>query len=310
VCVFSSKRTADDKDCSAAAVTTNNQFAALLAKLEPRSLISEVVSLPHFGGLKPARNYNFDEVKKWAVNGWNTERILGLTEMSLSSDALQSALQWGFPQAYYSAFTLMLAFFKVVGHTESTHTTVIKKFGSLVDQGKYPQAISFLATGYKPFQFHGVTFDNKFSTLIKPDNPTAVEKQIALFLSGTRKQDLVEKKMDFRLQTKAGKKKRHFTPLDWQRVSEGLGNTSLLSLLYRKRIKANYREIDTFLNPHIDGANLFLALHRIVFCLNLVHEAFIAKSVGKAEYKKLTSQVSSGDFHFVAARESLIDPFL
>lgn len=293
-----------------AAIATNHQFAALAMWFDPQKLAADLVALSHFSSLKRSPTYRFDEVKKWVVNGWNTERILGLTAESLSDEALQSALQWGFPQAYYSVYTLTLACFKTLGHTETSHTGVIKKFGSLAGEGKYPPAISFHATGHEPIEFIGVKHDGNFSALTKPNNPHSAEKQIACFLSGTRKHDLKEKKKDFQLKTAAGKNKKNFTDADWKKVSEKLGHTSVVSLLYRKRIKSNYHEIDTFLSSHIDGTNIFSSLRHIVQCLNLIHEAQIAKAIGKCEYDKLVGSVPANDFHFVAARHGLIVPLL
>lgn len=126
-----------------AATATNNQFAALENWLNPGELITEVTKLPHFSQLKVCKTYEFEEVKKWAMNGWNTERILNLTATSLSDEAIQCALQWGFPQAYYSVYALTLAYFKVAGFTEQRHTAVIKKFGILAEEKSIPRDLVF-----------------------------------------------------------------------------------------------------------------------------------------------------------------------
>lgn len=204
--------------------------------------------------------------------------------------------------AYYSVYSVALAYFNVAGYTEQSHTSVIRKFGSLVAQGKYPKSVSFLASGPRPCVFSGVRHDATFSTLTKPTDAEAAGKMIACFLSGTRTQDLEEKKKDLKLVTKAGKRKRAFSGEDWSQVSERLGRTSILSLLYRKRIKANYRDIDTFLSPKIDGSGIFRSLEQIVDSINLIHEAIIAKTVSIKEYAKLQSSLPSADFPFVYQR--------
>jgi hypothetical protein len=243
-----------------------------------------------------------DAIGNYLINGWNTERILRITAKSLTVDALPSGLQWGFPMAYYSVYSVALAYFKVAGYTESSHTSVIRKFGSLVTQGKYPRSMSFLAFGPRPFVFSGIQYDARFSTLSKPNDLKTADKMIACFLSGTRKQDLEEKKKDIRLVTKAGKRKRAFDNDDWSKVSEKLGRTSLLSLLYRKLIKANYRDIDAFFSPRIDGSGIFRSLHQIVDTVNLVHEAMIAKMIGTARLEKLQQEISTTEFPFVRHR--------
>lgn len=289
-----------ERDC--AATTTNNEFTALAIKIQPDAALSQLLQLPHFLSLSRRHTSDLSGIKNYLINGWNTERILRITADSLTADALPSGLQWGFPMAYYSIYSVALAYFKVAGYTESSHTAIIRKFGSLVTQGKYPPSVSFTASGRGPCVFNGVKYDPAFSTLSKPDGAEAADKMIACFLSGTRKQDLNEKKRDLKLSTKKGKRKRAFNSADWSKVSEKLGATSLLSLLYRKRIKANYRDIDTFLSPQIDGPGIFDSLQQIVDTLNLIHEAMVAKIIGTVEFEKIQSTVDSNDFPFVRQR--------
>ena len=285
-----------------AAITTNNEFAALAIRIKPGIALDELCQLPYFLSLQKRHVADVDAIGNYLVNGWNTERILRITAKSLTVDALPSGLQWGFPMAYYSVYSVALAYFKVAGYTESSHTSVIRKFGSLATQGKYPQSMSFLASGPKPCVFSGIQYDAEFSTLSKPNDAKTADKMIACFLSGTRKRDLEEKKKDIRLVTKAGKRKRAFDSDDWSKVSEKLGRTSLLSLLYRKRIKANYRDIDAFFSPRIDGSGIFRSLHQMVDTINLVHEAMIAKMIGTAGFEKLQQDISTTEFPFVRHR--------
>ena len=291
-----------DDERDHAAITTNNEFAALAIKIQPDAGLRELRQLPYFLSLAPRPFADASTIRNHLINGWNTERILRITANSLTADALPSGLQWGFPMAYYSVYSIALAYFKVAGYTESSHTSVIRKFGSLVAQGKYPQSVSFFASGHRPCVFSGVKRDSRFSTLSKPCNAEEADKMIACFLSGTRKQDLEEKKKDLKLVTKSGKRKRAFRSDDWSQVAERLGRTSLLSLLYRKRIKANYRDIDTFLSPKIDGTGIFSSLQQIVNSLNLIHEAMIARMTGVDEFEKLQSDLSSKDFPSIRKR--------
>jgi hypothetical protein len=291
-----------DDERDHAAITTNNEFAALAIRIQADAVLSELRHLPHFLELSPRQVADVSGIKSYLVNGWNTERILRITAESLTAEALPSGLQWGFPMAYYAVYSVTLAYFRVAGFTEQSHTSVIRKFGSLIGQGKYPQSLSFFASGPRPCVFRGVQHDAGFSTLSKPYDKQTADTMIACFLSGTRKQDLEEKKKDIKLFTKAGKRKRAFRSDDWSQVSERLGRTSLLSLLYRKRIKANYRDIDTFLSPQIDGSGIFMALQQIVDSLSLIHEALIAKIIGIAKLEQIQSTVSAADFLFVRQR--------
>ena len=296
----STGRINDERD--QAAITTNNEFDALAIRIKASVAFDELCHLPYFCSLAQRQLADADKIGKYLINGWNTERILRITGNSLTDDALPSGLQWGFPMAYYSVYSVALAYFKVAGHTERSHTSVIRKFGSLVTQGKYPQSMSFLAFGPRPFVFSGIQYDAGFSTLSKPNDQKTADRIIACFLSGTRKQDLQEKKQDIRLVTKTGKRKRAFDNDDWLKVSEKLGRTSLLSLLYRKRIKANYRDIDAFFSPCIDGSGIFRSLHQIVDSINLIHEAMIAKMISTGGLEKLQQEISKTEFPFVRDR--------
>ncbi len=285
-----------------AAITTNNEFAALAIKVQSDAALDELMRLPHFLSLSRRQASDLDVIEDFLVNGWNTERILGITADSLTPGALPSGLQWAFPMAYYSVYSVTRACFKTAGYTEASHTSVIRKFGSLVQQGKYPESVSFFASGPRPCRFSGVQQEAGFSTLITPYDKQTADKIIACFLNATRKRDLQEKKKHIKLPTKAGKRKRAFRSGDWSQVSEGLGHTSLLSLLYRKRIKANYQDIDTFLSPKINGTGIFCSLQQIVNSLNLIHEAMIARMIGIDEFEKLEADLSSKDFQSLRKR--------
>lgn len=274
---------------------TNRQFAALAARLDKAQLRGELIKILQVNPPRVAALHQEDEVRKWATNGWNTERILRLTADLLPSDQLENALQWAFPQAYYSVFALTLALYKTTGQTETSHAGVLRSFGDRVASGRYPACLSFTATGVEPIAFEGTAKASAVSSLtFDPRIPETVNTQIAQFLKGTREKDLKEqkRKMLKSFMTKNGGRKKNLTEEDWGKVSESLGRTSILSLLYRKRIKSNYGDIDTFLNPNIIAAPLLKNLIHVVNCVNFTHEVCIARAVGLAAYRQLQAQLS------------------
>ncbi len=117
--------------------------------------------------------------------------------------------------AYYSSYSIAVAYYKAAGFTEISHAAVIRKFGSLIAADKYPPCLSFYSDGPRPCIFAGVEYDPTFSTLLRPTNDETENKIIASFLSGTRKLDLEEKKKDLKLLTKSGKRKQSFDSEDW-----------------------------------------------------------------------------------------------
>ncbi len=293
-----------------AAEMTNRQFAALHVRLDKEQLKEELRDLLGSRPHRRAKNCNPEEVRKWAQNGWNTEQILRVSKDLLPGEQLVTALQWAFPQAYYSTFALTLAVFKVTGHTETSHAAVLRRFGELVAKGEYPVSLSFTATGVRPITFDGTAKAPASSTLaFNPADAQSVNTQISQFLKATREKDLQERKKSLSFKGKSGKRKRNLTEPEWNKVSESLGRTSLLSLLHRKRIKSNYQEIDTFLNPNIDATTLFVDLIHVVTCLNLAHEVTIAQAMGFNNYCDLQAGLPEVP-EFLKRRNNLLEELL
>ncbi len=141
--------------------------------------------------------------------------------------------------------------------------------------------MAFTATGVRTMALSHLTPGTlPMSISLDSRDPTSVDAQLAQFLRATRKLDLAEKKKEVRLRTITGARKRAYSASDWDQVGAALGFTSILSLLYRKRIKANYRDIDSLLHEEIDAEALYRHLLRVVGALNFVHEAYIALMLG------------------------------
>lgn len=275
--------TKEEDSAMFAARMTNVQFAALATRLEPARVISSTQELARARTCRAAKGWDRRAVGQWLRNGWSTEQLLELNRSSLEEDSLRHSLHWAFPQAYYSAFALTLAYFKATGQTEESHAAVIRKFGQEVTAGRYPEALSFTAAGVKPITLTGLSSTAlPHSITFARDAPDTVDGQLAQFLRATRSIDLKARKAAMSLKTKAGAKRKAFRDQDWREVADKVGPTSLLSLLYRKRIKANYRDIDTFLHADLEPISLYQDLLRVVGAVNFVHEVLIARAVGSA----------------------------
>lgn len=294
------------EDLHYAARATNAQFTALGHFLRPDSLSDvpkSVFATPQF---RRGASYGREESRKWFSNAWNTEAVLR-QQLDLDEDAKRFALQWAFSQAYYAGFCQVVGFFVCCGHTQRSHTAVIAQFGRLVREGKYPTQISFFADG----GMHDITVSGvqkrSYQTplYLELDEPESVENQIAQFLNSTREMALKEKKDDFKFKTLTGRPRKNLNREQWREVSEALGPTSLLSLLYRKRIKANYREIDTFLRSEISGERVLGSLVDIVNAIGCIHEAICAAAVGVEEWSELVSD--AGDrYEFLHERNAAL----
>lgn len=240
-------------DVRYAAEMAQRQFRALRIRLHPSRTLDGIRNARRI--LRPRRRSGVDqEVRRWLFNGWNTENLIRLTSDLLKDDQNASALHWSFPQAYYSAFAITFAFFKAAGYTETSHASVIKKFGNQVLAGEYPDAMSFYATGtMEAMTVHGIDPTlGETSLSLNESDPASVDKHISQFLKGTRRQALDDRRAEMKFRTAAGKPKQRLSQSEWERVSDAVGPTSVLSLLYRKRIQANYRDIESIA---FSGAN-------------------------------------------------------
>ena len=79
--------------------------------------------------------------------------------------------------------------------------------------------------------------------------------------------------------------RKTFKKEHWDIIYQNIPETSLLNLLYRLRIKANYHDIETFINADIDFKTFHEILGNIISYLNFVNEAYVHKAIGDKNYK-------------------------
>lgn len=270
---------------------THRQFASLAHKMKAGDLLGEIQANGYFNQLKPTAKLDLTTVEKWLRNSWNTESVLGQNQNIIANTGQPFVMQWAFPQAYYAAFTSTLALYKAVGFTQESHTGVLNYFGQLVSENKMPAAISFYSTGPKPKITYGNIVKPQGIEVIAfdPSDSATIDNQICQFLKSTRENKLDDKVPDFKFKNAAGGPRKILNPAMWQTVSDKVGNTTILDLLYRKRIKANYQNIDTFSATPFKAAevlnNLLIVNDRI--CLTM--EAYIAKAIGIQIYEPMVT---------------------
>lgn len=278
----------ENQDLWFRAEMTYRQFASVANKMESADIENEILNLDYFlHDLKKAQNLDLNEVEKWLKNSWNSENVLHQNKIIIENTGQSFSMQWAFPQAYYSAFTSLLAHYKALGYTQESHTNVLKHFSTLVEQGKLPEGLSFFCNGFK----NNLTYTN----ISKPtglnaidfdlSRPETIDNQICQFLKSTREIKLAEKAPDFKFKNKKGQNRKAFTQSMWTKVSNSIGNTTIMDLLYRKRIKANYQDIETFSSNQFKGLEVLESLCTIIDRLNLVNECYIAKAIGIDKYK-------------------------
>lgn len=264
------------------------QWSALAARTKRKDSISQLFLLPRFLNYKKSKVCDDTALKRNLCNGWTTEALLAQNLNSFSGDALKNSLVWAFPQAYYSVFAVTLGYFQVSGFSEGqTHASLIRKFGDEADLAHYPHNVSFLASGGIE---HKRTFKNcKRVALPSPlhfdaSDSAVVDTHIASLLGATRQFALRDRLMDRNLKTQSGKPKQKFNEAEYESVGLKLGHTSVLSFLYRKRIKSNYHDIDSLLSTELKADEIFPHVMAVVDCLHAIHEAYVARALGKSAY--------------------------
>lgn len=272
---------------------TNRQFASLAHKLDCADIENEIINLDFFvQRLKKSEVMNLVEVEKWLKNSWNTENVLNQNRSVIENTGQSFAMQWAFPQAYYSTYGSLLAHFKALGYTQESHAGVMKYFSFLVEQNKFPETICFYCTGGKK--------DYRYVNIEKPNSLTSmafdlgimktIDNHVCQFLKATRDIKLDEKAAQLKFQNSKGQLRKKLSTAMWQRVSQSLGHTTIMDLLYRKRIKANYQDIETFSSKYFKGLEVLSNLSTIVSKLNLINETYVAKAIGIDKYENILSQ--------------------
>jgi hypothetical protein len=278
--------TADDW----AALTTVNQFKAL--GLYAEHCIRQSGSWSSYRSSLRIRQRNridISQVRLLLVNSWNTERLLRSTLNHFSGPGSGFVAQWAFPQSYYAAFNSTLASFATSGFTESSHAAVRKKISDLASRGALLNELNIVVDGgLNKLEIQGIssTTQDFCSSRLNNSDFEEVKRHLISFFRSTRRMHLEDKKPDLKIRTKDGKRlKVSFRNEDWDRVSSALGMTSWLCLLYRKRIKSNYRDIDTFLSPRFDTEAVLGGLITFTNVFNLINEINIVNHLGSQELR-------------------------
>lgn len=273
-----------------------NHFAAIAFHIDCDDDRNKVKMVPFFTRIK-LLNADFDITKcrQLLWNSWSTENAFLFAERLSNHEYYKFSLQWGFPQAYYSVYLNMAAFHETQGTNSEVHEKSIKIFGNSVKDGHYPRAICFHASGmHEEFKYLNLSsftgFRTDFNGLSAITDLDGAHLQLATFLKSTRiknaedKRDRYKKDNNKDFRNKQGEFLKAFRKSHWDKIYGTIPVTSVLNLLYRLRIKANYRDIETFINADINFAAFHRNLASLVYYLNSLHECYTAKAIGKMEY--------------------------
>lgn len=265
---------------------TQQQFVSIGEKIRRSDIENEIYNNRFFRNkIHLSHNPDLNQIGKYLKNSWNTENVLHLNKLYLENNNNPFILQWCFPQTYYSIFTSLLSFFKSMGYPESTHTSLLKRFGDLVEEGKFPESISMYLKGTTKNRFYGNIEKPEGIGVVEFDlmNQKTIDNQICQLLNSTRDYKLKERGDEI----KKREKLKRLNPTKIIEISKNLGNTTLLDFIYRKRIKSNYQDVETFTSNLIDSEIVLNELCEIVYSFNLVSECYIYKKIGSKNFQTL-----------------------
>jgi hypothetical protein len=281
-----------------------NHFFAISYNIDCDTEKLKLSKIEYYNKLKCKNSkINLNQIQKLLWNSWSTEYAFSISSLVDNIDYYKCALHWIFPQAYYSIYLCMTAFHETQGISSDNHESSINFFGNSVKSKHYPKSISFYCKGqHQDFKYMGLEHFNGFSddhnVLSKINSLDEAHNQIASFLKTTReksaesKREKYKMKNDSRFLTKKGEFRKSFSKSHWDIVYKNIPETNLLNIMYRLRIKANYHDVETFINASIDFKLFYTVLKNIVGYLNFIHEAYICKCIGNLEYEKILNSIS------------------
>jgi hypothetical protein len=266
------------------AITTSKQISAL--GLYANGLVQDKTQWEQwFQGIKPRDKKEIDgtRVADLLINAWNTERLLHITKEQFSGSRDGWIAQWAFPQAYYAAFNSTLAFFECAGHPEASHAAVRKKIGTLASSSKLGPGFNVFADrGKTEVSVDGITSNctDFISSSLNSSDPENIKRHIISNLENTRIVFLKEQNEKNPVKNTKGEHKKRLSAKEWTAISDRIGKTSWLCILYRKRIKSNYRDIDTFLSEDLDLSSILEGLCSFISAYCLMCEVYVSKQLG------------------------------
>jgi len=287
-------KTEEEKELWFSAEMNYRQFKSLSHKLQNSDIENEILNNQYFiQKVSKSANLQISEVNQWLNNAWNTECILMANINIIENTGQSFCMQWAFPQAYYSVFGTTLAQFKAIGMTESSHTSVLKKYGSLMLEKKLPESISIFCNGIeKNIVFENIVAPNKIDGYMDLDlnDYSTIDNHICQFLKATRLLRLKEKAPNMNFRKSNGEKRKNLNDELWTKVSNSIGNTTIFDFLYRKRIKGNYQDIETYNSPYFKGKEVLESLISVIDRINLVNEVYTCKAIGKENYNSIAEK--------------------
>lgn len=237
-------------------------------------------------------------------NGWATEVLLNSPRVLGGGDLISFANLWAPVQAYYAIFEAFTAFAMTVSGSRppKTHAGLLAWAGSNVTNATTPFVVPWTARaqgapGVYTFDGFGATVPNPAISNLSAPHAANAPHLLALALKTTRNEQIDEHREGWRrgLKTKAGKPRKTLPTAILMANATAMRPTTLFDLLWRLRVRSNYKEGDALLSGALgpaDAATFHDALSEIVAATLLTTEIFMAHIVGKTVLERCVNTLT------------------
>lgn len=226
-------------------------------------------------------------------NGWATEILLNSPRALGGDDLVSFANLWAPVQSYYALFNGFTAMAMTVTDSKppKTHAALLTWAANEVAHPASPFVVPWTASVGGPPNAHtfegfgGAALDHGVSNLVAPHARNA-PSLLAKALKTTRREQIDEHREGWRngLRTASGAPRKNLPISVLVARATALRPTTLFDLLWRLRVRSNYKEGDALLSGALgprDAATFHDALCDIVASTLLTTEIYLSALVGK-----------------------------
>ena len=237
-------------------------------------------------------------------NGWATEVLLNSPRVLGGDDLVAFANLWAPVQAYYAVFEAFSALAMTVTGSRPlrTHAALLGWAATQVAHPASPFVVPWTARVGGPLGAHtfdgfgGATLDHRISNLTAPHAANA-PSLLALALRTTRREQIDDHRDGWRkgLKTAAGRPRKNLPAAVLLANATAMRPTTLFDLLWRLRLRSNYKEGDALLSGAIgpaDAATFHAALAEIVATTLLTTEIYLAHLVGRPTLERCAAALA------------------
>ncbi|MEX2209987.1 MAG: hypothetical protein WD603_01495 [Patescibacteria group bacterium] len=197
-----------------------------------------------------------EEIASLLQGAWSTELLMAESLETATNAAIRYANVWSPIQAYYAVFSAGRAYLKAAGSKATSHRSVLNDLTGRLSRRDLA-LLPWNATANGCPQIDQVTYQNlgttaglDISNLTVPRSTETAWGVFAKSLKTTRADQCEEDFSNWirneKPKTATGKRRKNVLKADKERIAGKLPSTSIFHLMYRVRIRANYKQTDSF----------------------------------------------------------------